>query len=648
MSKSIRLVAAAAMAAVPLSIAQVQESVAQDLESFAVISGQSLTNTGSTTIVGNIALSPGPSYTGSSSVTQTGGTFVADPVAGRIQNSLTSLYNVLESRPTSRGGDLTEQDLGGLTLTAGVYNFDTSAGLAAGQTLTLDGGGNPDAVFIFNIGSTLTAGSGSSVVLQNGAQGGNVFYRIGSSATLDTTADMLGQIVALTSVTMNNSATLNCGAAYARNGSVTLNTNTIQICTLASTGFDTVLGSALATENQTSVAVALSNYVAGGGVLPVEFAILAATQTPAELAASLSQLSGEVSTGVAPMGLQSMDAFLDTVMRSGRNSPMQAVTPRDKDVPVGLVRDRSKEVFNGKYGVKEPFPGEQTLTYAAPAAMQEPNWDMWASAYGSRNIVDGDISRDLQERSSNNRGIAAGLNVSPNNNSDLGIAVSWNTADFALANGSGSGTSDTVFVALRGQTWFDRVYVKGTLAYGRSDITTDRTVTIAGVDRLVGETTGDSLAAHVEAGYNMGIFTPFVGLRGKSFRTQAYSETAASGSSSYALRYDEDTTTSLRTELGISMLWPVDPAVSGTPVIGLRAAWTHELASNKPGSRSFLPPLGVTFPASGATRDRDSLILSASIGSGASSGRYFNGAVNAEYSSNSKDFGGSLTVGYRW
>lgn len=146
----------------------------------------------------------------------------------------------------------------------------------------------------------------------------------------------------------------------------------------------------------------------------------------------------------------------------------------------------------------------------------------------------------------------------------------------------------------------------------------------------------------------MGIFTPFIGLRAKSFRTQASSETAASGSSSYALRYEEDTTTSLRTELGISMLWPVDPVVSGTPVFGLRAAWTHELASNEPGTRSFLTIPGAAFPASGVTRDRDSLILAASVGIGASNGFYVDGGLNAEYSRNSKDLGGSLTVGYRW
>jgi uncharacterized protein with beta-barrel porin domain len=146
----------------------------------------------------------------------------------------------------------------------------------------------------------------------------------------------------------------------------------------------------------------------------------------------------------------------------------------------------------------------------------------------------------------------------------------------------------------------------------------------------------------------MAIFTPFVGLRAKSITTQAYSESAISGSSSYALRYDEAANTSLRTELGMSMNWPAGGAVSGTPEFGLRAAWAHELASNEPGTTSFLTSPGVAFPVYGVAQDRDSLILASSVGIGADNGLYLDGAVNAEYSSNSQDFGGSLTVGYRW
>jgi len=238
MSKSSRSVLMISVAVLPFYAGQVQVGFAQNLNSFAVIAGQSLTNTGPTTITGNIAVSPGTSFTGQGSVTQTGTTFIADAVGVRIQNDLTTLYTYLAGLPTSSGGNLTGRDLGGMTLFPGVYNFDSSALLSAGQTLTLDARGNPNAVFIINIGSALTVGSGAKVILQNGAQGGNVFYRIGSSATLGTTAAFDGKIVALTSITLNTSASIDCGAALARNGSVTLDTNTINICILDSAGFN--------------------------------------------------------------------------------------------------------------------------------------------------------------------------------------------------------------------------------------------------------------------------------------------------------------------------------------------------------------------------------------------------------------------------
>ena len=630
-----------------LILTQVGGVAAQDFPSFSVIAGQSLTNTGPTTIVGNIAVSPGTSYTGAGSVTQTGETFLGDAVAIRIQNDLTTLYTVLAGRPTSQGGNLTGQDLGGMTLTAGVYNFDTSAGIAAGQTLVLDGGGNPDAIFIFNIGTTLTAASGSRVLLQNGAQGGNVFYRVGSSATLDTSSTLEGQIVALTSISMNTSASISCGTALARNGSVTLDTNTIRICTLAGQSFDTAAIDPSLSENQKALAKALSDHVTNGGTLPIGLAILAATQTPAELSASLTQLTGEVSTGVAPMGMQAMTAFLDAVMRYGRRPPIPTAAPRDEGVPVGLVRDKINEVYTGKYG-SEPSDGGYVLSYSASLTQPSRDWAIWASGYGSSDVTDGDADLGWQERTSTNRGVAVGLNYSLDNSTNFGAALSWNVADFALDNGLGSGAGETVLLALRGRTSSDRGYLEGALAYGRGDITTDRTVTIAGVDRFSAETTADTLAAHVEAGYHMGAFTPFAGLRAQSFKTPAYSETTVLGASSYALQYGAETVTSVRSELGVDVQWSKDLIRGGSTSFGVRAAWAHEFAANEPGTRNFLSLPGVVFPASGATQDRDSLILAANVGLTGANGFSVDGSLNMEYSGNSQDYGGSLTVGYSW
>lgn len=463
--------------------------------------------------------------------------------------------------------------------------------------------------------------------------------------------------MALTSITMNTGATLECGAAYARNGAVTLDTNVIRICTLAAQSFDTIVADPSLTQNQNSLAGNLSEFVINGGVLPIEFAILAATLSPAELAVSLAQLSGEVSTGVAPMGLQSMDTFLDTVLRSGRTSQAQIMAPQEQGVPVGMVKDRSDEAFTGKYGTgkyevqtstRGSLSDDGTLSFAAAAPMQARPWDMWVAGYGARSSTDADTIFGYHARTSDNRGLAAGLNFAPNTTTDLGLAVSWNEADFALAEGFGSGTSDTMFVALRGRTASDRGYVEGAVAYGQSDITTERTLTIAGEDRLVGETNAKTMAAHVEAGYHMGIFTPFAGLRAKSTTTDAYSETAAAGTSSYALHYDKQTTTSLRSELGVAVQWSEEKAGGAMPTVGLRVAWAHELASNDAGRASFVSIPGLDIPVSGVSRDRDSLLLAASAGWAGSNGLYLDAGLNAEYSQNAQDYGGSLTIGYRW
>ena len=647
----------ATLVVMPLIWVQPDTAAAQDLSSFAVISGATLTNTGPTTIVGNIALSPGTSYTGSESVTQAGEVFLADAVATRQQDRLTTLYNALLGRLTSSGGNLTGQNLGSRTLSAGIYNFDTSAFIAAGETLTLDAGGDPNAVFIFNIGSTLTAGAGSQAVLINGAQGGNVFYRVGSSATLHTTSELQGQIVALTSITMNTGATLECGAAFARNGSVTLDTNTIRICTLAAQGFDVLDADPLLNDKQATLAGALSDFVTNGGVLPIEFAILAATQSSSELSANLAQLSGEVATGVAPMGLQAMDAFLDRTMRSGRTGFTQMKAATELNAPIGLVRDDA--AYAGKYGSSKYDTARiasrgdaasegMALSFAAAPLMETRAWDIWAAGYGSRNMTDGDAARGYHKRSSDNRGLAAGLNYAFNAATDVGVAVSWNEADFLLDDGFGSGTGDTVFVALRGRTVSERGYLEGALAYGQSDVTTNRTLTIVGTDRLAGETTAQTIAAHIEAGYHMGMFTPFAGLRAKSITTDAYSETATSGTASYAMAFDRNTTSSLRSELGITMEWPAEDENGARPTFGLRAAWAHELASNDDGRSSFQVIPGLSIPVSGTTRDRDSLLLAASAGWSTMNGLYLDAGLNAEYSANTQDYGGSLTVGYRW
>ena len=188
--------------------------------SFGILAGQSVTNTGATTINADLGVSPGNTLTGAPTVT--GMTHLGDSIAATAQNDLTKAYNQAAGRAA---GATIAGDLGGLTLAPGVYKSTSSLMITSGN-LTLDGGGNSNSVFIFQIASTLTVDVGRQVILIGGAQPSNITWQVGSSATLGVGSNFSGDILALTSITLNTGAMLE-GRALARNGSVTLDTNTV-------------------------------------------------------------------------------------------------------------------------------------------------------------------------------------------------------------------------------------------------------------------------------------------------------------------------------------------------------------------------------------------------------------------------------------
>ena len=191
-------------------------------DTFAVLAGSAVTNTGPSVITGDLGLIPGAAVTGFPPGTVTAGTIhAADAVALQAKGDLVTAYNDAAGRSSTA---TISADLAGRTLTPGVYTSASSLGLSG--DLTLDARGDPNAVFVFQAGSTLTAGSASRVLLIGGAQPCNVFWQVGSSATIGTASAFAGNIMALTSISLTTGATLN-GRALARNGAVTLDTNTI-------------------------------------------------------------------------------------------------------------------------------------------------------------------------------------------------------------------------------------------------------------------------------------------------------------------------------------------------------------------------------------------------------------------------------------
>ncbi len=191
---------------------------------YAVLAGSAITCTTTATVDGDLGISPNNASSITGPCIINGVTNVAAAAAG-AKTDLVTAYNSLEGLACNT--NLTGQDLGGLTLTPGVYCFADSAQLTG--TLTLDAEGNPDAVFIFQIGSTLTTASNAAVSVINGgvATGCGISWQIGSSATLGTGTDFEGNIVALSTITLNTGAGVSPGRVLARNGAVTLDTGTV-------------------------------------------------------------------------------------------------------------------------------------------------------------------------------------------------------------------------------------------------------------------------------------------------------------------------------------------------------------------------------------------------------------------------------------
>jgi Ice-binding-like len=287
----------------------------------AVVAGTTITNTGNSVLTGDISLSPGTSIVGFPPGTASGTTDAADALSLAAQTSATAAYVVAASKTpftTLAGGTV-----GGLTLSPGVYQASSAMQLTG--PLTLNAGGDASAVFIFQAGSTLTTASASSVVLEGGAQACNVYWQVGSSATLGSTTSFVGTILALASVTLNSGASVD-GRVFAQTGAVTLNDNVITVptCSTPSTPPTTTTTT---TPTNTTTAATTPTTTTKAPVTTV------ATKNPGGTAAPGAKhggTGGGSGTGVTP-------GSSSTIIPKGAPSTGEGGTAGSGPSPLGLI-----------------------------------------------------------------------------------------------------------------------------------------------------------------------------------------------------------------------------------------------------------------------------------------------------------------------
>jgi Ice-binding-like len=229
---AVALATGCALAAVP-AVAQASQVNLGTVSPFVVLAGAAVTNTGPSVLNGDLGVAPGTALTGfGAPATVNGATHDNDGVANNAKADLVTAYNVAAGQPVSPANNLTGQDLGNKSLVAGAYRFTSSAQLTG--PLTLDAQGDPNAQFVFEIASALTTASASSVNMINGGNPCNVYWQVGSSATLGSTTAFKGNLMALSSISLNNGVTV-IGRMLARNGQVSLINDTLTSNTCGTT-----------------------------------------------------------------------------------------------------------------------------------------------------------------------------------------------------------------------------------------------------------------------------------------------------------------------------------------------------------------------------------------------------------------------------
>lgn len=511
-----------------------------------MLAGSGITNTNSTTIHGDVGTYPTPSMTGFNDVTLVGVNHGANAVTQQAKLDLLNAYHSAAGRPFIATGF----ELGGLTLTPGVYN--NPVGFQITGVLTLDGLGSSDSVWIFQSGSTLVTASNSTVSLINGADACNVFWQVGSSATLGTGTDFAGTIMAHTSITLNNGATVD-GRVLALNGAVTMDGNRVLV-SLCDTVIDDSIRAIvdLLDPNDLPEAFKPGFY---GGVL----------NTAVELSHNQGQMLFQQ--------LSSRRLGRRRVPPAEHGRPL--IDSGKRVVEHGYARSDGKNVLERGYA-RSDGKGALELAQPEPTAREDDpdDWNAWVLgsglfSSGGPGLVPGE---DFESGT-----FTVGADRAVTEHLALGLFASYQEGRGDYDDG-GRLDLESVRVGAYAALDFDGFYTSGAAGVGTTDYDMKRPIQWMTLDRTAsGDTDGSEYFAMLGTGYDFhaGNFTfgPSVSAQYTHLSIDGFTER---GADSLDLRLSDFDGESLRTYLGgrIAYTHRVNPDFTLIPE--LRAFWQHE------------------------------------------------------------------------
>jgi autotransporter-associated beta strand protein len=390
--------------------------------------------------------------------------------------------------------------------------------------------------------------------------------------------------------------------------------------------------------NQSSVANTLVNYFNSTGGIPRAFGTLLPT--------GLSQASGETSTGTQQTTFDAMNLFLNLL-----TDPFVAGRGMARTGPVAFAEPDQANAYAAKRRNGAEREALGMITKAAPQTPTfEARWNVWAAGFGGSQRTDGHSALGTGATASRIYGGAVGADYWFAPQTVAGFALAGGGTQFSVAD-AGSGKSDLFQAGAFIRHTEGPAYITGALAYGWQDITTDRAVTMAGIDRLRAQFDANAYAGRIESGYRLShpwlAVTPYAAGQFTTFDLPAYAESAVSGATTFALAYGGQSVTSTRSELGLrsDKSW-----VLGDGVFTLRgrAAWAHEFNPDRNVQATFQTLPGASFVVNGAPRARDAALTTGSAEWSFASGLALAATFEGEFSGVTRSYAGKGLARYTW